>query len=102
MLDGPDVTLSVLTEPPGDRARLLVIDGASSLIIALPPTGTVTVGRAPECEVRLGDAACSRRHAHLHIDDGALTLEDLGSHNGTRVNGERVTGRHPLTSDDVI
>jgi DNA-binding NtrC family response regulator len=102
MLEEPDVTLSVLMEAPADAARLLVIDGASSLIVGLPAIGTVTIGRAPECEVRLTDAACSRRHARLHIDDGALTLEDLGSHNGTRVNGERVSGRYALTSDDVI
>jgi DNA-binding NtrC family response regulator len=102
MFEEPDVTLSALTEPPTERARLLVIDGASSQIVGLPTAGTATIGRAPECEIRISDAACSRRHARVHIDDGALTLEDLGSHNGTRVNGERVTGRHPLTSDDVI
>jgi DNA-binding NtrC family response regulator len=102
MLEEPEATLSVLTELVADGARLLVIDGASSMIVGLPATGTVTIGRAPECEIRLVDIACSRRHAQLHIDDGALTLEDLGSHNGTRVNGDRVTGRQPLTSDDVI
>jgi two-component system response regulator AtoC len=102
MHEDPETTLSVLAEPVVDDARLLVIDGASSLIVGLPAAGTVTIGRAPECEVRLDDAACSRRHARLHIDDGAMTLEDLGSHNGTRVNGERVTERYPLSSDDVI
>src|ERR1043166_5548837 len=102
MVHEPEATLSVLTAPPTEGSRLLIIDGATSLIVGLPTTGTVTIGRAPECEVRLGDVACSRRHAQLHIDDGALTLEDLGSHNGTRVNGEQVTGRQPLTSDDVV
>src|ERR1041384_727948 len=102
MLPESEATLSVLTEPMTDGSRLLVIDGATSLIVGLPTIGTVTIGRAPECEVRLVDAACSRRHAQLHIDDGALTLEDLGSHNGTRVNGERVAGRQLLTSDDVV
>lgn len=102
MLEEPEATLSVLTDQPVDHARLLVIDGASSLIVGLPTAGTATIGRAPECEVRLRDAACSRLHARLHIDDGALILEDLGSHNGTRVNGERVIGRYPLSSDDVI
>jgi DNA-binding NtrC family response regulator len=98
----PEATLSMLAEPVVDGARLLVIDGGSSSIVTLPAAGTATIGRAPECEVRLNDAACSRRHARLHIEDSALTLEDLGSHNGTRVNGEPVAGRHLLTSDDVI
>jgi DNA-binding NtrC family response regulator len=102
MLEEPEPTLSVLSGPSAEGARLLIIDGASSQIIGLPGAGTVTIGRAPECEVRLSDAACSRRHAWLHVEDGALTLEDLGSHNGTRVNGQRVTGRYSLTSDDVI
>jgi two-component system response regulator AtoC len=102
MLAEPATTLTVLTKSPADGARLLVIDGASSLLVGLPAAGTVTIGRAPECELRLTDTACSRRHARLHIDDGALSLEDLGSHNGTRVNGEPVSGRHPLTSDDII
>jgi two-component system, NtrC family, response regulator AtoC len=101
-MEEPETTLSVLAEPSVEGARLLVIDGAFSLIVGLPATGTVTIGRAPECEIRLADSACSRRHAQLHIDDGILTLEDLGSHNGTRVNGESVTGRQPLTSDDVV
>src|SRR3954462_7385023 len=102
MLGEPETTQSVLAEPTGDGARLLVIDGASSLIVGLPATGTVSIGRAPECEIRVAHVACSRRHAQLHLDDGALILEDLGSHNGTRVNGECVTGRQPLTSDVVV
>jgi two-component system response regulator AtoC len=102
MVDDPKATLSIVSQPQADEARLLVIEGVSSLIVALPASGTVTIGRAPECDVQLTDAACSRRHAQLHIEDGLLTLEDLGSHNGTRVNGERVAGRHPLTSNDVI
>src|SRR6185436_2946380 len=102
MLEDPKATLTMATQQEADGARLLVIEGVSSLIIALPASGTVTIGRSPECDVQLTDAACSRRHAQLHMHDGMLTLEDLGSHNGTRVNGERVTGRHPLTSDDVI
>jgi pSer/pThr/pTyr-binding forkhead associated (FHA) protein len=102
MLAEPAATLTVPPELPGDRARLLVIDGASSVVVELPAAGVVTIGRAPDCELRLSDTACSRRHAQLHIDGGGLTLEDLGSHNGTRVNGERLTGRHPVTSDDVI
>lgn len=102
MVEDPKATLSLLAPVPEDGARLLVIEDVSSLIVGLPATGTVTIGRSPECDVLLSDAACSRRHAQLHIADGALTLEDLGSHNGTRINGERVTGRHPVTSDDVI
>ena len=57
MRQEPDPTLSVLAEMPSDGARLLVIDGSTSSIMTLPALGTVTIGRAPECELRLSDAA---------------------------------------------
>jgi pSer/pThr/pTyr-binding forkhead associated (FHA) protein len=102
MLAEPAATLTVPSEPPADGARLLVIDSGSCVLVGLPAAGMVTIGRAADCELRLTDMACSRRHAQLHIDDGALTLEDLGSHNGTRVNGERVADRRRLAAGDVI
>ena len=51
----------------------------------------VRIGRAPECELVLKDNRVSRRHARLAARDGVLVLTDLGSTNGTRVNGNRVT-----------
>lgn len=58
----------------------------------VPMTGApVRIGRASECELVLKDSKVSRRHARLHARDGVLVLSDLGSTNGTRVNGHRVT-----------
>jgi len=58
----------------------------------VPMTGApVHIGRAPECQLVLKDSRVSRRHARLHARDGVLVLTDLGSTNGTRVNGHRVT-----------
>ena len=51
----------------------------------------LSIGRAPECELVLKDSRVSRRHARLQARDGVLVLTDLGSTNGTRVNGHRVT-----------
>ena len=53
--------------------------------------GPIRIGRAPECELVLRDSRVSRRHARLHARDGVLVLTDLGSTNGTLVNGHRVT-----------
>jgi hypothetical protein len=50
----------------------------------------VTIGRGSECEVALADAHASRRHARLEVRGGVFVLTDLGSTNGTRVNGHRV------------
>ena len=50
----------------------------------------LTIGRATDVEVVLADPLVSRRHARLSSRGGRLVLADLGSTNGTRVNGERV------------
>ncbi len=53
----------------------------------------VTIGRLPDCEVVLKDKGASRRHAQIKLKDGTATLTDLGSTNGTRLNGQVVQSR---------
>src|SRR3954462_4486589 len=48
------------------------------------------VGRAPTCDLAVFDPTISRRHAELVCDEGGVSLRDLGSSNGTFVNGTRV------------
>jgi hypothetical protein len=48
------------------------------------------IGRSTECELVLRDPRVSRQHARVHARDGHIVLTDLGSTNGTRVNGQRV------------
>jgi len=48
------------------------------------------VGRSPSADLQVRDRAVSRRHAEIVWEDGAYLLRDLGSHNGTFVNGQRV------------
>src|SRR4029077_19782156 len=50
----------------------------------------MTMGRLAECEVVLNDAGASRRHAQIRTTGGVSTLTDLGSTNGTKVNGREV------------
>jgi FHA domain-containing protein/uncharacterized protein DUF1707 len=50
----------------------------------------VLIGRSSACQLVLGDDTVSRRHAELRIQDGCWLLRDLGSSNGTWVNGRRV------------
>ena len=95
--DGPEWQDGV----PG--IRLLVIGRDSYETFDLPGSGTVTIGRAESCDVRLNDPQASRSHAHLRVAE-TLTLEDLGSVNGTRVR-DRPVGRGeqvPLHSGDTI
>src|SRR5262249_9519460 len=52
--------------------------------------------------LRLQDSAVSRSHAKLRVVDGRAKISDLGSHNGTLINGERITGERSLISGDII
>lgn len=74
----PEIVIEV--REPNRAARRIPVSGAP-----------IRIGRAPECELVLKDSQVSRRHARLQARDGVLVLTDLGSTNGTRVNGHRVT-----------
>jgi S-DNA-T family DNA segregation ATPase FtsK/SpoIIIE len=78
---------------PGGTRELRVVAGPDAgLIVALPASGTVTVGRSPDNEVRLSGTAVSRRHAALRCAPGAVELSDTGSAHGTLVDGARIAG----------
>src|SRR5690349_16372990 len=63
----------------------------------------LVLGRAQQGDGRLGDdPELSRRHARIHIDDGRVTVEDLGSANGTFVNGERIAEPRALEPGDSV
>ncbi len=60
------------------------------------------VGRAPECKLRPNSDMVSRRHCVIKLGDGEATIRDLGSRNGTMVNGERITGERELRTGDKV
>ena len=61
------------------------------------------IGRSRECDIVLGDANVSRRHAELRPSgDGGWTVADMGSTNGVRVNGRAIGGATPVTRGDRI
>ncbi|QDV73510.1 SpoIIE family protein phosphatase [Botrimarina mediterranea] len=61
-----------------------------------------TIGRSSDCEVSLDVAAVSRRHAEVIRRGADFVVEDLGSRNGTYVNGQRIAGPTVLASGDLI
>lgn len=78
---------------------LLVLSGRRLLV---PPRGAA-IGRSRDCDIVLEDAGVSRRHAELRpVDASAWTIEDLGSTNGVRVNGQTITGAQQLRNGDSI
>lgn len=62
----------------------------------------ILIGREPSCDIIIPDRQVSRLHARLHRVEGGFELEDLGSKNGTHVNGLPVTGRIRLQDGDLI
>jgi hypothetical protein len=71
---------------------------------ALPPAGLsrILIGRAPGCQFVLTDLTVSRFHAELYRGEGGWIISDLGSMNGTRVNGWRLTGPAAVHPGDEI
>jgi predicted component of type VI protein secretion system len=66
------------------------------------PRSTVSIGRDPGNQVVINDPQISRQHARITPQGGLLILEDLGSTNGTTVNGLRIVGAHTLAHGDEI
>jgi pSer/pThr/pTyr-binding forkhead associated (FHA) protein len=64
--------------------------------------GRVTIGRDPACDIFLDDVTVSRDHAVLVVDGGAVTLQDLGSLNGTYVNRRRIDTAERLVDGDEL
>jgi hypothetical protein len=72
--------------PGGRNARLVSNDGRTYPL----SVGSTVIGRGDQANLRLPDVGISRRHARLDFDGGQVVLTDLGSTNGTQVNGQKV------------
>ncbi len=66
------------------------------------PPNRLTIGRQADCDLVIPDPLVSRRHADLEVRDGTLYIKDLGSANGTIVNGKPVQGECALGEGDVV
>lgn len=92
---------------PTDSApgELVVVDPASSALQrddAFPLSAVTSVGRAPDNTVPVADDTVSARHGRLVYQKRGWVVEDLGSTNGTFVNGRRVRSRAKVTYGDVV
>ena len=73
----------------------------------LPPAneltaGSLLLGRSSACQLVFADDTVSRRHAELRLREGSWILRDLGSSNGTWVNGRRVMEAEVAPGDEVV
>jgi DNA-binding NtrC family response regulator len=68
----------------------MVVEGEAVTVHDLAPVAGLLVGRGADVGIQLTDPSASVRHARLHVENGRVAIEDLGSRNGTQVRGERI------------
>ena len=85
---------------PGDRTPLLFCPPLAPL--PLPAGARVAIGRGKDCELHLVTDSASRRHAEVYAEGVEFYVRDLGSKNGTFVNGAPVTRPRALRPGDRI
>jgi two-component system cell cycle response regulator len=85
-----DVVRELMGRSPRDRAYLIVMTGANVGEMHRLAAGESVIGRGTAATIRLGDDGISRRHARVIAENNTVRIEDLGSSNGTLVNGNLV------------
>jgi cardiolipin synthase len=80
----------------------VLISRTNALVRHAVREGLTAIGRAQENDIVITDALVSRHHAQITLDGGTCRITDLGSGNGTFLNGERITGSKCLRPGDVV
>lgn len=81
---------------------LKVIDGAKKGAKIAVKKSEFLIGRSRDCHLCVGSTAISRKHCRLLKRDAAVTAQDLGSRNGTHVNGKKIDAEVELKSGDEL
>lgn len=82
--------------------KLVIASGKSAGKAIAVKRDKLLIGRAEECDIRPLSDEVSRRHCAIRIEPGIVWAEDLGSRNGTFVNGQRIAGKTKVFDDDLI
>jgi len=86
-----------------DLRWVLTLQSGSAVGFVLPlEEGETVLGRAPDTQLQVHDESLSRAHAAFVLSKGELSVRDLGSTNGTYVDGNRVTGEYALKGNERI
>jgi len=120
-LSGSDPAVTTITLSPveaagevGDEEVIVAVgdvpEGVGLLVVKRGPNagsrfalsaGLTTIGRHPDSDIFLDDVTVSRRHAEIHHDGAAFTVNDVGSLNGTYLNRERIEQADLHSGDEV-
>lgn len=86
----------------GEVAMLLVLEGPTPGQRIFLDQAELIIGRDESCDLVIPERQVSRRHARIRLEDDRYFLEDLGSKNGTFVNGQEIQGPCALQDGDEI
>ena len=81
---------------------LKVIEGAKAGSKVAVKKDRFLIGRSPKCHLSAGSTAISRQHCAIMRDEAKVTIKDLGSRNGTLVNGKKIAEEVELSSGDEL
>ena len=83
--------------------QLVVVKGRSAnQALRIPSDGVTTVGRQQGCQIRIVSSQVSRKHCELFEKKGHLLVKDLGSSNGTLVNGKKIEGQQVVELGSIL
>lgn len=85
-----------------NKPVLTVLTGSATGVQFKVSKGAAVIGRAPNAELRVEDDGISRTHARIRAETGRAWVEDMGSRNGTFVNGAKITAPIELRDGDKI
>jgi len=93
--------LTAILDGPADRAMVVIHRGPAKGARFLIDQGEVAIGRSVESPIFLDDVTVSRKHALIELRDGAFTLKDLGSLNGTYLNNQSISDAALVSGDEI-
>ncbi len=80
----------------------LVLKDSEGGEASCPVLSDITIGRSAECQIRLNNPGVSRKHAKIYSANDQFFIEDLGTPNGTRVNGDQIEKATRIQHGDLI
>src|ERR1022692_3464052 len=97
-----EIGLTLKIEGACMQLRMKVVKGKPHGHCLQFPNGEFMFGRGPECDVRPNSDLVSRQHCLLQVTNEGALIRDLGSRNGTLINGELVVGERTLVHGDTL
>ena len=88
--------------PRGEPRVLVVTQGSQTGQSAALADGVIMIGRGADCQIILDDDYVSTRHARVVSGENGIYVEDMGSTNGSYVNGQRITAPTMITMSDTV